>query len=223
MTSDLILSGVVGSTAYGLAREGSDVDRIGFFVAPTLEVAGLDWTSHRESRVTTNPDVTQHEIGKALRLLLRCNPTVLEVLYLDAYDVRTEHGAALVEARSAFLSDRYVRDAYGGYARAQAMKLANRGEGYFSSSTKNRTAKHGRHLLRLLRQGRELLTTGELTLRVSDPEQYWAFDSMTPAEMLEVYAREQELFTAAESVLPERPDRERVAELLTEIRRANVA
>jgi predicted nucleotidyltransferase len=221
--TDLILSGVVGSTAYGLDREGSDVDRIGVFVAPTLSVAGLDWTTAQESRASNNPDITHHEIGKVLRLMLRSNPTVLEVLYLTDYETLTEHGEALVGIRSAFLSEKCVRDAYGGYAYAQATKLANNEQGYFSSNVKNRTAKHGRHLLRLLRQGRELLETGSLTVRVANPEDYWAFDTMTPAEMLEVYARENEAFNAASSVLPATPNRGLVSEFLSEVRAAHIA
>jgi predicted nucleotidyltransferase len=220
--SDLILSGIVGSTAYGLAREGSDVDRIGIFVAPTLAVAGLDWSPDQESRASNNPDVTQHEVGKVLRLMLRCNPTVLEVLYLTEYETLTEEGAFLVDCRHLFLSEKCVRDAYGGYAKAQATKLASRDDGFFSSNVKNRTAKHGRHLLRLLRQGRELLETGSLTVRVPDPSEYWAFDTLSPAEMLEVYAHEVDVFNATASVLPERPNRAAVSALLDEIRAAHL-
>ncbi|GLY32116.1 nucleotidyltransferase domain-containing protein [Kineosporia sp. NBRC 101731] len=218
----LILSGVVGSTAYGLAREGSDIDRMGVFVAPTLDVAGLDWHPHRESRASHDPDVAMHEIGKTLRLMLKCNPTLLEMLHLDDYEVLTDEGRRLVDARSAFLSEKYVRDSYGGYAKSQAHRLATEERGYFSSNTKNRTAKHGRHLLRLLRQGRELLSTGSLTVRVSDPEEYWAFDLMSPAQMLDVYAHENELFEATSSVLPTAADRDRVSALLDSIRAAHL-
>lgn len=38
---NVLLKGVVGSTAYGLNHENSDVDYMGVFAAPTSEVLGL--------------------------------------------------------------------------------------------------------------------------------------------------------------------------------------
>lgn len=78
--------------------------------------------------------------------------------------------------------------------------------------------KHAIHTLRLLRQGRELLATGRLTVKVPDPADYFAFDDMTPEQMLEVYEREDALFAATKSVLPEQPDRGRVREYLAAVR-----
>lgn len=223
MSHPTILSGIVGSTAYGLAREGSDIDRLGIFAAPTYEIAGLRWHPSKESRVGKNPDYAQHEVGKACRLLLKCNPTVTELLWLpyEGYEVITGSGTDLRGIRYCFLSEKAVRDAYGGYAHAQATRLENRGDGTFSSDTRNRTVKHGRHLLRLLRQGRQLLETGALTVKVDRPEDYWAFDDMTPAQMIEVYRREKALFDAAQCVLPERPDFDTVEQVLERIRRAH--
>ena len=218
----ILLSGIVGSTAYGLARVGSDIDRKGVFVAPTVDVAGLDWAPQDESQVTTGPDVTMHEIGKTLRLALKCNPSVLELFWLPEELVETMHdpyGSRLVGLRGAFLSEDGVRQAYGEYARQQAHRLANRGDGSFSSDTRKRTSKHARHLARLLRQGRELLATGMLTVEVPDPDWYWQFDTMTPEEMLKVYEEEDALFRATRSVLPEEPDRTAVADYLADVRR----
>jgi len=194
------------------------VDRLGVFVVPAVGVAGLDWSTHRESHVTTEPDKTLHEVGKYLRLALKGNPTITELLWLDAYDVETPAGRALIDLRGAFLSEAAVRNAYGGYARQQATKLRNRGDGSFSADTRGRTAKHGRHLLRLLRQGRELLETGHLTVKVKHRPDYFAFDSMSPEEMLDVYAYEHARFRAAKTVLPPAPDRERVAATLRMLR-----
>jgi predicted nucleotidyltransferase len=222
--SEVILQGVVGSTAYGLAREGSDVDMLGIFVAPTLEVAGLDWNTHKESKVTTDPDVTLHEVGKYLRLSLSGNPTIYDLLYLpnESYVVKTHFGQMLIDMRYELLSEKTVRNSYGGYARQQVTKLKNRGDGSYSADTRKRTAKHSRHLLRLLRQGRELLETGNLTVKVANPEEYFAIDDMTVDEILAMYEHEDKLFMATKSVLPERPNKEAVRELLNEIRRTYV-
>ena len=216
-----LLSGIVGSIAYGLARVGSDVDRLGVFAAPTVEVAGLDWAPARDTHVSTKPDVTTHEVGKFLRLALKGNPTITELMWLPPELRETAHplGGRLVELRGAFLSERGVRSAYGGYARQQAHRLANRGDGSFSSDTRKRTAKHARHLARLLRQGRELLATGTLTVRVPDPDWYWQFDDMSAEQMLSVYEQEDVLFMATTSVLPEAPDRAAVSAYLVDVRR----
>jgi predicted nucleotidyltransferase len=223
-TSDsVILCGVVGSTAYGLARPGSDVDRLGVFVAPTLEIAGLHWTGARETRTNSGPghdDFTEHEVGKFLRLALKCNPTITELLWLPEYEVTSAWGRCLTSLRESVLSRRLVHDAYLGYATAQVKRLSERGDGTFSSDTRKRTAKHARHTLRLARQGRELLETGRLTVRVSNPEEYWAFDDMPVEEMLEVFERAfAETRSAYESsVLPERPDAQAVDDVLFELR-----
>lgn len=216
-----LLQGVVGSTAYGLARDGSDVDRLGVFVAPTVEVSGLHWSPDRESTVTTNPDVTLHEVGKFLRLALKCNPSVTELLWLPKRHlevVEPIYGETLIGLRRSLLSAPAVRNAYGEYARQQADKLRRRGDGSFSSDTRKRTAKHARHILRLLRQGRQLLRAQHLTVEVTDPEEYWEFDDMTSEQMLEVYAHEHMLFHATETELPDRPDYAQVRSYLANVR-----
>lgn len=219
-----IIQGVVGSHAYGLAREGSDVDKLGVFVAPTLDVAGLNWNSNKESRVTTNPDVTLHEVGKYLRLALKGNPTVLELLFLPEFETVSSEGEWVVDLRMVIPSYRAVRNSYLGYATAQARKLQQRGDS-FSSTTKNRTAKHGRHMLRLLRQAQQFAQIGFIVPRVSDPEEYWAFDNMTVVEMLEVFTRElsrtEEIFDRPTCLLPE-PNLDSVKEVLSAIRRDNL-
>jgi hypothetical protein len=175
----VLLAGIVGSTAYGLAGPESDVDRIGVFAAPTLSLLGLDALA--SSRVTVHPDVAMHEVGKAARLLSSANPTVTELLWLPAelYEQRTPLGDELVEIRVAFLSSARVRDAYLGYASQQFRKLLGRSDGTSSSDVHHRTAKHARHLKRLVDQGFALYATGSLTVRLDDPASYLAFGERT--------------------------------------------
>ncbi|WP_232247439.1 nucleotidyltransferase domain-containing protein [Kitasatospora azatica] len=158
----VVLSGVVGSTAYGLARPGSDVDRLGVFAVPTQELHGLD--RPRESVVTTEPDRTFHEVAKWCRLALAGNPTVTELVWLpdELYEVRTPLGEELIGLRRSFLSAGAVRSAYLGYADQQLRKLRAR--------EPERRAKPARHLLRLVEQALLLHETGELQVRLADPE-----------------------------------------------------
>lgn len=217
----ILLEGVVGSTAYGLAGPDSDIDRLGVFVRPTALMFGL--TPPSDSIVTTKPDVTYHEAAKAARLMLASNPTVLELLFLESYESRTPLGDELVGIRSAFPTARRVRDAYCGYAVAQCRKLLNRGDGSFSADTRKRTAKHARHLLRLTHQGLELYTTGGLHVRLDDPQAYLDFGERVakdPAVAEKLIADTTARFDEARTALPDEPRIGVVEGWLHRVRRA---
>ncbi|AUY50495.1 nucleotidyltransferase domain-containing protein [Streptomyces sp. CB01881] len=164
----VLLSGVVGSTAYGFAHAGSDIDRLGLFAAPTEEFHGL----HRpaESHVSTEPDVTLHEAAKWCRLALGCNPTASELAWLpdDLYETRSPLGEELIAIRTSFLSAKAVRNSYLGYADQQFRKLLTRDT--TDPAARRRAAKHARHLVRLVEQGVRLHETGENVVRIPDPE-----------------------------------------------------
>jgi predicted nucleotidyltransferase len=170
--SNVILQGVVGSTAYGLAHEDSDIDKAGVYVAPTHDVLGLSGPEVvKDSLQEHKPDRTLHEVGKFVGLALAANPSILELLFLPAYEVLTDEGDMLVEHRQVFLSSKNIKARYGGYAKSQADRLLQRendGKEGFSSDTKARTEKHGRHCYRLLFQAEELLRTGQLQVNVAD-------------------------------------------------------
>ncbi|OQD57172.1 nucleotidyltransferase [Streptomyces phaeoluteigriseus] len=219
---NILLSGVVGSTAYGLAHAGSDVDRLGLFAALTEELHGLH--PPKESHVSTAPDRTLHEAAKWCRLALGGNPTVTELVWLptDLYEVRTPLGDELVGIRTTFLSARRVRDAYLGYATQQFRRLLARGDGSFSADTRKRTAKHARHLKRLCGQGYELYTTGRLSIRVDDPESFHRFGEQVaddPETALPLLRRYETAFDEARSVLPEQPDERAADAWLRRVRR----
>jgi predicted nucleotidyltransferase len=207
---NVLLSGIVGSTAYGLAHEGSDVDRLGVYAVDTVELHGL--RKPEESKVTKDPDVTLHEAAKWCRLALSGNPTVMELVWLpeDLYEVRTQLGDQLIGIRSAFLSAKRVRDAYLGYATQQFRKLESRGDGTFGPDLAKRTAKHARHMYRLLAQGLELWVSGHLTIKIANPSDVLDFGEEVAAGDLrlarEVLASYEDAFNANPTVLPDTPD-----------------
>ncbi|GHJ51280.1 hypothetical protein Nm8I071_05870 [Nonomuraea sp. TT08I-71] len=219
----LLLSGIVGSVAYGLAGPDSDVDRIGVFAAPTVAFHGLH--PPRESVVTTDPDVTLHECAKYARLALSGNPTATELMWLpeECYETRTEFGERLIGIRAAFLSAPRVRDAYLGYASQQFRKLTTRDS---STGGRRRSAKHARHLARLLHQGRVLYATGVLEIRLADPEWFRAFGERVAggalAEAEGLVAAAERDFTRIRTPLPERPDEETVERWLLDVRAAHL-
>jgi uncharacterized protein len=220
----LLLSGIVGSVAYGLAGPGSDTDRIGVFAAPTVAFHGLH--PPRESVVTTDPDVTLHEVGKYAKLALSGNPTATELMWLpdDCYETRTEFGERLIAIRSAFLSAPRVRDAYLGYATQQFRKLTTRDLSQVGG--RRRSAKHARHLARLLHQGRVLYATGVLEIRLADPEWFRAFGERVAGGALDeaeaLVAAAQRDFDSIRTPLPERPDEATVEGWLLDVRAAHL-
>jgi predicted nucleotidyltransferase len=218
----VLLSGIVGSTAYGLAGPDSDVDRLGMFALPTLRLLGLNTPA--DSRVTKDPDTTFHEAGKAVRLFLSGNPTAMELLWLpaDLYEVRTPLGDEAIAVRSAFLSAHRAKAAYMGYATQQFRKLQLRDQGS-SASPPGRIAKHARHLMRLVDQGYELYTTGRVRIRLDEPARYVTFGERVAADpqaAVPFMSDAEERFASARSVLPDEPDYAVAEAWLLRVRRA---
>lgn len=220
---NIILEGVTGSTAYGLAVEGSDVDIKGVYLNPTRKVLAIGYDPQHTTKDHVDPDWVYHEVGKFMKLVLNGNPTVTELLYLDEYTILTPIGQMLIDNRDAFLSTKAIDKAYRGYAFSQAKKLNNRTEqgldGY-DSALKNRFAKHTRHCFRLLMQARQLLETGTLDVKVTPEQREWLFEmgEKTADEVVEEFMRQDKTFDDIVSVLPDKPDMERLNNLLYDIR-----
>ncbi|MFE2994243.1 DNA polymerase beta superfamily protein [Nocardia sp. NPDC059246] len=222
----ILLEGVVGSTAYGLATEHSDTDYTGIYVQPTADLLGLHPPSReRATRVSraVGIDSCRHEIGKAMHLMLSCNPTASEILWLDTWTNTTDHGRELAHLRSCFLSAPRVRSAYFGYATSQFTRLIDRGR--FAGSLETRREKHARHLMRLLWQGYQVYTTGHLPIRVEDPDRFHEFGRQVAADPESDAARAllieyEHKFDTARTVLPDQPDEAPLEDLLQRVRRA---
>ena len=217
---EVLLAGVVGSTAYGLDRPGSDIDRLGVFAAPTVAFHGLNPPTGRAATIARHePDVVLHEAAKFAALCLAGNPTVTELLWLDRWDEVTPLGEQLVGLRGAFRSAPRYRDAYLGYATQQFKRLTSAGR--FPDVPRSRIAKHARHLRRLLTQGTHLWRTGELELRVADPQAYFDFGeqvAVDPSAAEPLLVQAEEVFRSEPTVLPDEPDVDAVEEWLLAVR-----
>ena len=210
----IILEALVGSKAYGLETETSDDDILGIYVAPLNEILSLD--KPPETIVNVNPDYCYHEIEKYLRLAIQCNPTIMELMFMDNYIIKTAEGEQLIKIRSAFLSNKIFK-AYGGYAISQARKLNARGDS-FSSRVKNRYDKHARHCFRLLQQGKELLETGKITIKVSNREELFEIGKLPVQKLIDKFEEEYNKFKEIKSILSDKPDYKEINNYLLSIR-----
>lgn len=209
--ADLTMVSLVGSRAYGLHHADSDYDYRGIYQASTRDMLGL--TKPKEQLESKEPDVCCFEVGKFCALALAGNPNVLEVLWATPV-IDTPEGAQLRELRGAFLSER-VRTAYIGYAASQLKKALS---GERAAQYERRRAKAIRHLFRLALQGEQLLRTGDLTLRLGDPEQVRSYEKMDDPALQATWAQMKERLDTLPSVLPEHPDRDRIGEVIYKMR-----
>ncbi len=206
---------MIGSQAYGLAGENSDVDRRGIYLPP----ADLHWSlSGVPEQLENDTEEAYWEIGKFIRLALKANPNVLECLYSPTVEYSTEFAREVLATRHLFLSKR-IYQAFNAYALSQFKKLErdlrNQGEPRW---------KHVMHLIRLLLSGMTALRDGFVPLDVGQlREQLLSIRSgQVPwAEVdkwrVSLHAQFDEAF--AKSKLPEEPDYHRANQLLLRARR----
>jgi predicted nucleotidyltransferase len=207
---------VVGSTAYGLATDSSDVDRRGFYLPP----ADLHWSlAGVPEQLETEHEEAYWEIEKFLRLALKANPNVLECLYTPLVEHATPLAEELLAMRGVFLS-RHVHRTYNAYVLSQFKKLEQdlRNHGQIRW-------KHVMHLIRLLLSGVTVLREGFVPLRVDEHrERLLAIrHGEAPWEEVEEWRLDlhQQLDDAlAATKLPEHPDYARADQFLIHARRA---
>lgn len=154
----VILRCVIGSRAYGLDNEHSDVDRRGAF----LPTAQQQWSLFGVPE-QIELDATQEcywELQKFIVLALKSNPNVLECLYSPLVETATTLGQELIGIRDCFLS-RLAYQTYNGYVMSQFKKmqtdLRNQGQVKW---------KHVMHLIRLLLAGIQVVRDGTVPVRV---------------------------------------------------------
>ena len=223
---NILLQGITGSHAYGLANADSDVDRLGCYAIDTVELLGLTrhTSKHDTYRETApRPDRQLHEARKMCELLLNSNPSATELLWLpdDLYEVKTTLGGQLLEIRETFLSAREVLYSYRSFADSQYNKLINR----IAKNTDGhdvRISKHCRHFARILHQGLGLYRSGRLDVTLDDPQWYREFGERAALDP-SIAANEMHValdkFAASTSPLPDAPDRSAAIDWLRDVRR----
>lgn len=211
---DILFVGLTGSHSYGLNHSDSDYDYRGVYVLPLEEDVSLFRTNQTSFNQTEPYDIANYELAKFLQLVLRNNPNILEMLFLDEYLYKTEDNLLsnylnnIFEHKQSVLSQ-HVRTTYIGYASSQFKKLQQRKEegleGY-RSKLRKRFIKHSVHLFRLIKQGEEILTTGDLVVKLSDPQEIKDKAKLPYEEMVKLATNEIQKLKEIKSDLPEDPD-----------------
>ena len=210
---------VVGSRAFGLENENSDVDRRGIYLPP----AEIEWSlfgvpEQIESRET---EEVYWELQKFLILALKANTNILECLYTPLIEYKNEIAEELLSMRDRFLS-KLVYQTYNGYVMSQFKKLEQdlRASGEIKW-------KHAMHLIRLLLQGIGILRESNLIVRVEENREKLLSIKRREIDWREVNELRLNLHKEfekafAETNLPERPDYEKANEFLIKARRLTV-
>jgi predicted nucleotidyltransferase len=178
---NIILRGLVGSTAHGTGIDGQeDRDEMGIFVEPPEAVCGLTPVEHYIYRtqpegVRSGPgdlDLTLYSLRKFARLAVQGNPSILLVLWLPDYMTREPIADRLIAMREAFIS-KEAGKRFLGYLVSQRMRFT--GERAKPVSRPELVEQYGydtkfaMHALRLGLQGAELLERRRISVPVDEP------------------------------------------------------
>jgi hypothetical protein len=211
---------IIGSRAYGLDDDQSDIDYRGVF----LPAAERHWSLYGVPEQIERDETQEHywELERFLVLALKANPNVLECLFTPLVVKATPLAGELLAMRDAFLS-RLVYQTYNGYVMSQFKKMHAdiRNHGQVKQ-------KHVMHLIRLLISGISILRDGCVPVRVDEHR-----DRLLAIKRGEVPWTETEQWrislhgefdrALAATRLPERPDYKRANALLVEARRLALA
>lgn len=210
---------VVGSRAYGLEEDSSDIDRRGIYLPP----ADLEWSllGVPEQLELQETQECYWEFEKFLRLALRANPNVLECLYTPLVEQASPLAEELLAMRDCFLT-KQVYQTYNGYVMSQFKKLGQ--------DLRNKDAirwKHAMHLVRLLLSGIAILREGAVPVRVGEHRDHLLAIRQGKVSWQEVNAWRKELHHTFDQAwektkLPEHPDYDRVNIFLVKARRSKV-
>lgn len=210
---------IVGSRAYGLDTESSDIDRRGIYLPP----ARMHWSLFSVPEQLDSPETEEcyWEFQKFLTLCLKANPNALECLYTPLVEEARPVVGELLEAKSIFVS-RLVYQTYNGYVLSQFKKIEARLRNHGGIKWK-----HAMHLIRLLIAGITALREGyvpvavgeerERLLEIRDGALSW---DEVDAWRLQLHREFESAFS--ETRLPERPDYERANSILVAARRSMV-
>lgn len=227
----LILLGYRGSIAHGTyvppqAKCGiDDKDIMGIYVPDLRYYLGFK-TKDVYEKMYNEWDIVCYEIRKMFNLLLKSNPNVLSLLWVNQESIiyENEIGREIRRNRDLF-SSKKIYHSFTGYAYGQLKRMEQFEHlGYMGEKRKQLVSQFGydcknaAHLIRLLRMGIEFLNEGKLFVKREDAKQLiqikngeWSIDQVKlEADNLFLLAREAYI----RSILPNEPNYEEIENLL---------
>lgn len=212
-----------------------DRDLMGVCLLPERYYIGLSRWEGAES-IKGCWDVVLYEFRKFVGLLMKQNPNVVGMLWLDPADylLLSPPAQLLIQNRELFRCREAAHESFCGYAYSQIKQMHGGAfRGYMGAKRKELVArigydaKNAAHAIRLLHMGQEYQETGRLQVKRT-----WDRDMLIsikrgewPLEKVKSYVEER--FTSLraskrDSVLPEKIDRDAVEELVLKIMRAQL-
>lgn len=182
LPDNLILLGYRGSIAHNMYTPKNnpnsidDKDIMGIFIAPFDYYLGIKSVKETREKFLREWDAVHYELKKIIHLLIKGNPNVLSLLWIDEKHIiyNTKYGEYLRENRNLFTS-KQVYHSFNGYAYGQFKRMTNQKfEGYMGEKRKELVEKFGydcknaAHLIRLLKMGIEFLKEGVLYVERED-------------------------------------------------------
>lgn len=236
-----VLVGYRGSIAHGMYVPNSDPssiddkDVMGVCIPPkdyyfAFETHGFGHRGVREKFIN-EWDCVCYEVKKFVSLLVKSNPNVLSLLWLEPqhYLHLSEAGRLLIRHRELFVT-KQIYHSFTGYAHGQLHRMDHQVfEGYMGAKRKGLVEKHGydtknaAHCIRLLRMGIEYLNEGVLYVDRSKKDGPELLEIKRGAWTLERVKEEADrLFKRAETVydnskLEREPDLKKVRDLMMNI------
>jgi len=120
---NLICRHYAGSRSYGTSLPTSDVDIRGLFVADPIHVR-TPFFPIREANLAAEQDTVLYELSQFMDLALKCNPNVIETLWVDQSDVIVDSPAyQMLRAAAPLLLSKKIAFTTSGYALSQLKRI----------------------------------------------------------------------------------------------------
>lgn len=234
---------IMGSTAYGVSNDNSDIDIYGFAIPPREVVFphlqgyihGFDdelksfsqFQQHKIQDSSANAgkgceyDLTVYSIIKYFRLLANCNPNIIDSLFVPRRCVvySTTLGELIRENRHIFLH-KGCWSTFKGYAYAQMHKMkTKKPEGKRTQLTEKYgyDVKFAYHVVRLLNEVEQIMAEGTLALDNNSEQLKAIRRGDWSQQQIENYFHEKEIALEtiyANSTLPATADNTSIKNLL---------
>lgn len=236
LPKNLILLGYRGSIAHGMyipnkdPNSIDDKDIMGVFLAPKDYYLGIKNIKETKEKFINEWDSVCYEFKKMINLLIKSNPNVLSLLWLEDnyYIYNNKYGELLIENRKIFNSKKAYHS-FVGYAHGQLHRMTHyKFEGYMGEKRKRLVNKYGydckcsAHLLRLLKMAIEFLNEGVLYVERKLDASYLLEIKKGEWTLEQVKKEADRLFKLAEesyinSKLSNEPDYKKINELCINI------